>query len=259
MAEAAAAVRRARARGAAWQPPAGLVATASLLVVWQVAAVLLGEEALAGPLPAAQRLLVMLAAPRYRGDFLVTLGSFLLALAISWGGGLALAAWFGLRRFAAEVGEPMLASFYAVPKVTLYPIVLLLFGLGTAPVVAFGVMHGIVPVVLIGAAAIRNLRPAIIRTARMMRLGRRTTVLHVLMPAIMPELLNALRTGFSLTLLGTLIGQMFGGKSGLGFLLMRAINVADADTIMAIALLLLSFALLANWGMGRLARRYAHP
>jgi len=255
MAEAAAAVRRVRARGAAWQPPAGLVATASLLVVWQAAAVLLGEEALAGPLPAAQRLLAMLAAPRYRGDFLVTLGSFLLALAISWGGGLALAAWFGLRRFAAEVGEPMLASFYAVPKVTLYPIVLLLFGLGTAPVVAFGVMHGIVPVVLIGAAAIRNLRPAIIRTARMMRLGRRTTMLHVLLPAIMPELL----TGFSLTLLGTLIGQMFGGKSGLGFLLMRAINVADADTIMAIALLLLSFALLANWGMGRLARSYAHP
>ncbi len=43
------------------------------------------------------------------------------------------------------------------------------------------------------------------------------------------------------------------------FLLMRAINVADGDTIMAIALLLLSLALLANWGMARMARRYDHP
>lgn len=245
-----------RASAPAWRPPAGLVAAVACVALWQLAAVAMGEEALAGPLPAVRRLLAMLAAPRYRGDFLVTAGSFGAALAVTWAGGLLLAAWLGTRRRAAEVAEPMLASFYAVPKVTLYPVVLLLFGLGTAPVVAFGVMHGLVPVVLVGAAAIRNLRPAIARTARAMRLGRRATVLHVLLPAIMPELLTALRIGFSLTLLGTLIGQMFGGKQGLGYLLMRAIGAADNDTIMAIALLLVTVAVTANWGMERLARRY---
>lgn len=241
---------------AAWRPPAGLVAAVAAVALWQAAASLMGEEALSGPVPAVRRLGVMLVSPRYQVDFLVTIGSFLLALAISWGGGLALAAILGTRRLAAEVAEPMLVSFYAIPKVTLYPIVLLLFGLGTAPVVAFGVMHGIIPVVLIGAAAIRNLRPAITRTVRVLRLGRRDATLHVLLPAIMPELLNALRIGFSLTLLGTLIGQMFGGRHGLGFLLMRAIDAADNDTIMAIAVLLLAFALAANWAIGRLARRF---
>ena len=238
----------------AWRPPAGLVAAAAFVALWQLAAALMGEEALAGPLSAVRRLLAMLAAPRYHGDFMVTAGSFLAVLAVTWAGGLLLATWFGMRHQAADVAEPMLAPFYAVPKVTLYPVVLLLFGLGTAPVVTFGVMHGLV---LVGAAAIRNLRPAVARTARVMRLGRDATVLHVLLPAIMPKLLTALRIGFSLTLLGTLIGQMFGGKQGLGHLLMRAIGSADNDTIMAIALLLLTIAVTANWGMERLARRFA--
>ncbi len=237
--------------------PAPLLAAIACLVIWQAAAWLMGADALSAPMPSALRLWAMLGAPRYRPDFAATGMAFGIALLIVWLSGLLLAVWLGLSRLANDVAEPMLVSFYAIPKVTLYPVVLLLFGIGVNAVVAFGVMHGIVPVALIGIAAIRNLKPFLLRTARGMRLSRSSTVLHVLLPAIMPELLNAMRIGFSLTLLGVLIGEMFGGKHGLGFLLMRAIDNADNDTIMAIALLLLTVAITANAALGRLARRFA--
>ncbi len=35
-----------------------------------------------------------------------------------------------MRRFAGEVAEPILSSLYTIPKVTLYPVMLLVFGLG---------------------------------------------------------------------------------------------------------------------------------
>ena len=69
--------------------------------------------------------------------------------------------------------------------------------------------------------------------------------------------MTGMRIGFSMTLLGTQIGEMFGGGKGLGYMLIRAINLADTDTIMAIALLLLVFALVANWLLGLAARRMA--
>ena len=67
--------------------------------------------------------------------------------------------------------EPVLGAFYALPKVTLYPVVLLLFGLGGAAKVAFGVMHGLIPIGLVTMAAVLEVRPVLLRTGRAMRLG----------------------------------------------------------------------------------------
>ena len=41
--------------------------------------------------------------------------------------------------------EPMLVALYSIPKITLYPIILLVFGLGMSAKVAFGAIHGIIP------------------------------------------------------------------------------------------------------------------
>ena len=47
---------------------------------------------------------------------------------------------------AGEVAEPILVALYSIPKITLYPVILLLFGLGISAKIAFGVIHGIIPV-----------------------------------------------------------------------------------------------------------------
>jgi NitT/TauT family transport system permease protein len=66
------------------------------------------------------------------------------------------------------------------------------------------------------------------------------------LPAVMPEVLSGIRLGFSLTLLGVLIGEMFASKRGLGFLVTQAMNLGDTETIMAVAVLLTAFAVTAN-------------
>ena len=70
-----------------------------------------------------------------------------------------------------------------------------------------------------------------------------------------PEIFTGLRVGFSLTLIGTLIGEMFGGLQGVGFLLMRAIGLHDVKTIMAITLLIVLFAAGVNTILLRIDHR----
>ncbi len=148
----------------------------------------------------------------------------------------------GLHRLSAEVAEPVLVALYSIPKITLYPIVLLVFGIGVPAKIAFGAIHGIVPVAIFTMNAVRNINPVLIKTARVLKLSRWRAIRFVLFPAALPEIFSSIRIGFSLTLIGTLLGEMFGSQRGLGFLLMTAIGLQNVRVIMAVTLLLVLFA-----------------
>ena len=184
-----------------------------------------------------------------------TMAAFAMALAISAIGGVALGLVLGIRRFAGEVAEPILSSFYTIPKVTLYPVMLLIFGLGMSAKVAFGVIHGMIPVMLFTIAAVKNVQPVLLRTARALRLNPAQTALSVLAPAVTPEIITGLRVGFALTLLGVLIGEMFASQRGLGFLIINGIEVHDVRMMTTVTLIVVIFAVAANGLMLALDRR----
>ncbi len=187
-----------------------------------------------------------------------TMTAFATALAISAVMGVMLGLVLGMRRFAGEVAEPILGSLYTIPKVTLYPVMLLIFGLGMSAKVAFGVIHGMIPVMLFTMAAAKNVRPVLLRTARVLRLSPAQTVLSVLAPAVTPEIITGLRLGFALTLLGVLIGEMFASQRGLGFLIINGINVHDVRMTTTVTLIVVVFAVAANGLMLALDRRAHH-
>ena len=64
----------------------------------------------------------------------------------------------------------------------------------------------------------------------------------MLLPAAIPEIFTGIRIGFSLTLIGTLLGEMFASQRGLGHLLMQAIGLHNIRMIMAVTLLLVVIA-----------------
>jgi NitT/TauT family transport system permease protein len=220
----------------------GLALVAGLVIAWQVLFVIAGENALAPPLDTARYLLQLLETATFWGHLLETARAFGLALALSIVLGLGIGFTLGLHRFSGEVAEPILVALYSVPKITLYPIVLLAFGLGMPAKVAFGTIHGMVPIAIFTMSAVGAVNPVLLKTGRVLKLGPWATVRTVLFPAALPEIFTGLRVGFSLTLIGTLLGEMFAAQRGLGFLLMTAIGLQNVRVIMAVTLLLVLFA-----------------
>src|SRR5262249_55080601 len=94
--------------------------------------------------------------------------------------------------------------------------------------------------------AIKNTSPVLLKTARVLRLTPAETARTVLLPAALPEIITGLRIGFSATLLGTLIGELFASDQGLGFILIRAMEAHKVLDIIPLPLLLFAFAALAN-------------
>jgi NitT/TauT family transport system permease protein len=85
-----------------------------------------------------------------------------------------------------------------------------------------------------------------------------TTALTVMAPAALPEIIAGIRVGAALTLLGTLIGELFASTSGLGFALMRAMDIHAVTDILALTLILFTFAACLNAYLRLIERRTRH-
>lgn len=221
---------------------------AALLVGWQVLHQIVGATALTSPAATFRHLGTLMKAEHAQLGVHVmeTTRAFIFALTISYALGITLGIWLGTYRLAGAVAEPVLVALSALPKVTLFPVILLVFGLGPSSKVAFGVMHGVIPVALFVMNAIRHVKPAYLKTCHVMRLTPLQTIWTTIIPATIPEIFSGLRVGFSVTLLGVLIGEMFASKTGLGFMVINAINIADVETMMAVTLLIFITAAIAN-------------
>ena len=67
----------------------------------------------------------------------------------------------------------MTLSVYSIPKVTLFPIFLTIFGFGLGSKVAFGMFHGIFPILILTMNATREVSDVHLKVARSLRLSRR--------------------------------------------------------------------------------------
>lgn len=223
--------------------------------LWQVAHLIAGETAIASPASTLQYLVSLAGSARFWENLKATMTAFALAGAITVAGGVTLGVAFGISRFARETIEPIVTMIYSLPKITLYPVILLIFGFGLSSKVALGVLHGIVPIILFTMGAIAQINPVYIRSGRAMSLSLWKRIVHIYVPAALPGIASGLRVGLSLTLFGTLIGEMFASQNGLGALLMASIETAQVKTILALALVLSVFAIGMNGLLLRLDRQ----
>lgn len=213
-----------------------------LIVIWQGLSWLIGVSVLPSPFITARHTIAAFTQLRFLEDLAATGQAYGIALAIAMFGGVVLGLIFGGWRAFGDTFEPWLHVLVAIPKVTLYPIILLLFGLGDPAKIAFGVLHGLPTVGIMTAAAVRSLKPIYRRTALTMRLTPYDYARRILLPAVAPEILASLRICFALTLLGVLVGEMFASAHGLGHLLMQSIGVDDMPTVMVVVVVLFLFA-----------------
>ena len=77
-----------------------------------------------------------------------------------------------------------------------------------------------------------------LKVARSLKLSRLATFRQVIFPSIFPSLLTGLRLGFSLTLLGVILGEMFASRAGFGYELVEAITLHDMPRMYGIVAVL---------------------
>lgn len=182
------------------------------------------------------------------------LGAALLA-----GGGLGAAA--GLALGASPVLSAAFERWFAwlgpTPKIILFPVLILLCGVGPGSKVAMGAVSCFFPVVLGTAAAVRGVDPVLLRVARSFRARRHQVLLKVYLPATVAPLLNGARLGFGVALIGVLLAETKLSNQGIGFLVMQAYARFDMPRMYGLLILVVGFAAAVNVALAHAARRAA--
>jgi len=240
-----------------------LIVPAVLFVAWAALAAMVDSLVFPGPLDAVTGLLSDLGSETFRTSALSTVRLLLIswALAAAIGGLLGFA--LGLSPFWAKVFQTPLFAFYSIPKVTLYPIFLLLLGVGEAGRIAFAFFHGVFPMALLVMGATASLDTKYLKLADALCLPWHVRLRSILLPALLPSVVTALRIAFGLTLLGLVLGEMFNSDIGLGRELIDNVSQVSVDRIagqvLFIAGIALGPSLLLRWLERRTTSRYGTP
>ncbi len=163
----------------------------------------------------------------------------------------------GLNRFWADVWEPILVWIYSIPKVVLYPVVILTFGISLKASIAFAFISAVFPVAIITFGAVRAIPPILLKVAASYRLSPWKVFFEIVLPVAAPSIATATRYSFCLSFLGVIVGEMLGTRQGMGQELFKAIALNDIERIFGIALVLSLIALVINAGLLVVERRVA--
>jgi NitT/TauT family transport system permease protein len=180
---------------------------------------------------------------------------FLVAFAITAVAGVGIGLVLGRSGGFAPAARDVFVVLYTLPLVPFYPLFVLWFGLGFRSEVAFGTIHGVVPVVLGTMAAAARVDPNLVTATRAMGASRRRTLLMVVLPATIPDIVGALRTGAALSLLGVLLAELMVSVDGVGQIIAGLVAGLRGAQLDAVVLAVCGGAVVVNAVLHRYERR----
>jgi ABC-type nitrate/sulfonate/bicarbonate transport system permease component len=206
-------------------------------------------------IPALGRLLTLDSYPDLLQHLLLTLREIVVAYALAIAAGLAAGFALGANRLVGRAYGPILAALYAVPAVVWYPSLMLFFGLDAASKIAFGFLLGFFPITLAVLAGIRQVNPQLLVVARAFGADGVTAFRKVTLPAMLFTLVGGLRTGLALAVIGVIVGEVLGSKSGMGSLINHAYGLFRTPDYIALVVLTLVLIVGSDAIAGLLERR----
>ncbi|HEX8374415.1 MAG TPA: ABC transporter permease [Geminicoccaceae bacterium] len=183
------------------------------------------------------------------GDLWLHVQATLVRVALGFGfgasAGIAVGALTGTLPVARHLLDPTLQALRAVPSLAWVPLFILWLGILETPKVSLIAVGVFFPVYIGVAGAIASVDRKLIEVGRIFRLSRTALARRILLPAVLPATLVALRTGLGLGFLFVVAAELMGASEGLGYLLVDGQQFSKADQILA--------AIIAFAALGKLA------
>ncbi len=227
------------------------------LVLWQVGATLGWINPTV--FPPLDRILAAtwdgLAGGALLDDIAISLQRSGLAFAAAVGLAIPLGLFMGQIRAVEQALDPILQFFRQTSALALYPVFILLLGLGEASKVFVIFWATLFPILLATIGGVKEVDRKLIEMAATFGASRTTIFRRVILPGAVPAIFVGLRLSATTALLLLIAAEMIGANKGLGFQVMNAQYNFQIPQMFAAILLLAALGLTANVLLVLLQRR----
>ncbi|MCI2415958.1 ABC transporter permease [Saccharopolyspora sp. K220] len=165
--------------------------------------------------------------------------------------GVVLGLVMGRYRYVEYAIEPYVWLLYSAPIVALFPLLVLMLGLGSPTVVAIAFLMSVVPVIINSMQGVRNVDPQLVRAAKSFGASEAALLHKVILPGSVPTIMAGLRLGVGRALVGVVVGEFFAGDGGIGYNISYfAGHLGTTDVLASVFVVIV-----AGVGLNVLARR----
>jgi ABC-type nitrate/sulfonate/bicarbonate transport system permease component len=166
--------------------------------------------------------------------------------------GLAVGILLGGSKLMQRAYEPFLYYLGPCPKIIFFPILIMWFGVGPGSKVAMGAVSCFFPIALNVAGGMREIDKVLIRVGRSFRANTWQMVTKIYMPAMRHPIINGVRLGLGVCLIGTLLAETKLSNRGIGFLVIQSYTLFNMPHMYSLLIVLFVIAIGANALIGRL-------
>jgi len=220
---------------------------ALLLLAWEIAARWFIDPMFIAP---PSRVFASLGAvwntPGVPAALRLTFFELAVAFAIAVVIGLTIGLAVGLQPFARRSMTPIILLLYGLPQITILPIFILAFGIGAPSKIAFGVTHGMFPIMVTIIAGVQNLKPVLMTSARSMGANRWQILRWVIFPHMIPSFFAGMRLGMTGVLLGVLLAELYVSTAGIGHFTTMFTENFDPTKLFGLIAMLAAMAIVLN-------------
>lgn len=213
-----------------------LVVPVLLLVVWQVLASygIINRRFSSSPVDIVAALWRL----TLNGQLFDSLGISLMRafLGLALGGSLGLLAGLvaGLSRLGEDAIDSTIQAIRTLPFLGLVPLFILWFGLGELPRILLVALGTFFPIYLNVFKGIRGVEERLIELGASYGLNRWEMIRDIILPAALPNALVGLRYSLGIAWLVLVIAEQINATSGLGYLIIKASELAQTSVIMMV-------------------------
>lgn len=177
---------------------------------------------------------------------------FFLALAV----GVPLGVLLGWYRRLFLFCDPLVSALYAMPRIALYPLFIIWFGIGSGSKIVIVFLSAMLPILINTLAGVRNIDPDLLKAARAFCATDRQIFVTVALPYSVPFILTGVRQGVAHGLIGTIIGELFAGSEGIGYMISYAGQMFQTDTLLVGVVCTAAAGMVLTAAAERLRRRF---
>ena len=152
----------------------------------------------------------------------------------------------------ARAYEAYLYYLGPTPKIIFFPVMIMWFGVGAGSKIAMGAVSCFFPIALNVAAGMREIDPVLIRVGASFRANTWQMVTKIYLPAMRYPVINGLRIGLGLALIGTLLAETKLSNRGIGFLVIQAYSLFNMPQMYSLLIVLFVISIGANALISRL-------
>ncbi|WP_407666617.1 ABC transporter permease [Microvirga roseola] len=172
-----------------------------------------------------------------------TLWRILVGFVLGAVAGIVFGALSGSSQTVRRILDPTLQALRAIPSIAWVPLFILWLGIFEESKVALIAVGVFFPIYLGIAGAILSVDRKLVEVGQVFRLSRFQLAKRILLPAVLPEAVIALRSGLGLGFMFVVAAEFMGASEGLGYLLVDGQQMGKPDQILAA---IIAFALLGK-------------